>query len=67
MQWEYQTIFVQAEARLEEAFLQELRDWKEGIPLHTPEAHDPAPECLRRTGLGTDHMQPVGIGSKATF
>ncbi len=64
MQWEYQTIFVQAEARLEEAFLQELRDWKEGIPLHTPEAMIPRLNSYGEQGWELVHMQPVGIGSK---
>ena len=63
-QWEYQTIFVQAEARLEAAFLQELRDWKEGIPLYTPESMIPRLNSYGADGWELIHMQPVGVGSK---
>ena len=54
----------QAEARLEETFLQELRDWKEGIPLHTPEAMIPRLNSYGERGWELVQMQPVGIGSK---
>lgn len=65
MQWEYYTTFLQAEAKYEADFLEKLRDWKEGIPPHTPEALMPRMNALGELGWELVHMQPVGIGGKA--
>ena len=65
MLWEYQTVFLQAEARLEQDFLEKLRDWKEGIPAHTPEALIPRLNAYGEQGWELVHMQPVAVGSKA--
>jgi hypothetical protein len=64
MQWEYMTTFVQAEARLEEDFLRQMRDWKEGIPPFTPEALIPRLNAYGADGWELVHMQPVGVGNK---
>ena len=64
MQWEYMTTFLQADARLEEAFLLEMRDWKEGIPQHTPESLIPRLNALGEQGWEVVHMQPVRVGTK---
>lgn len=64
MQWEYLTTFLQAEARLEEDFLRQLRDWKEGIPQHTPEALIPRLNAYGADGWELVHMAPVGVGTK---
>jgi hypothetical protein len=65
MQWEYFTTFLQAEAKLEADFLEQLRDWKEGIPQFTPEAPIPRMNALGEQGWELVHMQPVGVGAKA--
>lgn len=64
MQWEYMTTFLQAEARLEEDFLAQMRDWKEGIPPHTPESLIPRLNAYGADGWELVHMQPVGVGTK---
>lgn len=63
--WEYYTTFLQAEARYETEFLEGLRDWKEGIPEHTPEALIPRLNALGELGWEIVQMQPVAIGNKA--
>ncbi|MEP7292965.1 MAG: hypothetical protein ABI835_14375 [Chloroflexota bacterium] len=65
MQWEYFTTFLQAEARLEAAFLEQLRDWKEGIPPYTPEAMIPRLNAFGEEGWELVHMEPVVVGGKA--
>lgn len=65
MAWEYYTTFLQAEARYETEFLESLRDWKEGIPPHTPEALIPRLNALGEMNWELLHMQPVSIGNKA--
>jgi len=64
MRWEYLTTFLQADARLEEAFLTEMRDWKGGIPPFTPEALMPRLNAYGEQGWEVISMQPVGVGSK---
>lgn len=65
MQWEYLTTFLQADARLEEAFLSQLRDWKEGIPPYAPEALMPRLNAYGAEGWELVHMQPVAVGNNA--
>ena len=65
MQWEYYTAFLQAEAQYELPFLEELRDWKEGIPQYTPEALMPKLNSFGEQGWELVHMQPVQVGSRA--
>ncbi len=65
MQWEYQTVFLQAEARLEQDFLEGLRDWKDGIPQYPPEALIPRLNALGADGWELIHIQPVVTGGKA--
>ncbi len=65
MQWEYLTTFLQADARLEEDFLTQLRDWKEGIPVYTPEALMPRLNAYGEQGWELVHAQPVAAGNKA--
>lgn|GEM_PF-3986173 len=50
MHWEYYTTFLQAEAKLEVDFLEQLRDWKDGIPQFTPEAMIPRMNALGEQG-----------------
>jgi hypothetical protein len=64
MLWEYQTVFLQAEARLEQDFLEKLRTWKEGIPEYTPEALIPRLNAYGEQGWELVHMQPVATGNK---
>jgi hypothetical protein len=61
-QWEYLTIFVQADAKREEDFLRERADWKAGIPKFTPEAMMPQLNALGEQGWELVHMQPVVVG-----
>jgi hypothetical protein len=61
-QWEYLTIFVQADAKREEDFLRERYDWKEGIPKFTPEAMIPQLNALGEQGWELVHMQPILVG-----
>jgi hypothetical protein len=63
--WEYLTIFVKADAKREEAFLRELRDWKDGMPIHTPEAMIPELNALGADGWELLHMQPVVVGKNS--
>lgn len=62
--WEYLTIFLQADARREADFVEQFRDWKEGIPQHTPEAMIPQLNALGEQGWELLHMQPVWPGDK---
>lgn len=62
--WEYLTLFVQADAKREEAFLEQFRDWKEAIPRHTPESMIPQLNSLGEQGWELVHMQPVWVGEK---
>ena len=64
MQWEYLTTFLQADARLEEDFLTQYRDWKDGIPVYTPEALMPRLNAYGEQGWELMQIEPVGIGSK---
>ena len=63
-QWEYYTTFLQAEAKNEAEFLEELRDWKEGIPQHTPEALIPRLNALGEQGWEMLQIMPVSSGAK---
>jgi hypothetical protein len=63
-QWEYLTVFVKADARREDVFLREMRDWKDGIPVYTPEALIPELNALGADGWELVHMQPVVVGDK---
>jgi hypothetical protein len=65
MQWEYFTTFLQAQANFEMDFLERLRDWKEGIPAHTPESLIPRLNAYGEEGWELIHMQPVAIGNKS--
>jgi hypothetical protein len=62
--WEYLTLFVQADAKREEAFVEQFRDWKSAIPPHTPEAMIPQLNALGEQGWELVHMQPTFIGDK---
>jgi hypothetical protein len=59
------TTFLEAEARFEETYLQQLRDWKEGIPAYTPEALVPRLNAYGEQGWELIHMQPTAVGGKA--
>lgn len=63
-QWEYLTLFVEADSKREEDFLLQHWDWKEGIPPYAPQAMMPQLDSLGAQGWELVHMQPVGIGSK---
>lgn len=63
--WEYQTLFVQAEAEREMLFLMESRSWKEGVPRNTPEAMIPQLNALGAEGWELVQMQPVVVGRNA--
>lgn len=65
MQWEYMTTFLEAEARYEEDFLRQLSDWKNGIPIYTPESLIPRLNAYGEQGWELIHMQPVGVGNNA--
>ena len=65
MQWEYYTTVIQADARLEESFLEQLRDWKEGIPQFAQEALMPRLNAYGEQGWELMHIEPVFVGSKA--
>lgn len=62
--WEYLTLFVQADAKREEALLEQFRDWKAGIPPHTPEAMIPQLNALGEQGWELVNMQPPFVGDK---
>ena len=64
MQWEYQTLFLSAEARMEEEFLTHLRDWKEGIQPYAPESLMPRLNGYGEQGWELIHIEPVAVGSK---
>jgi len=63
-QWEYLTLFVEADAKREEDFLREHWDWKEGIPPYAPQAMMPQLDSLGAQGWELVHMQPVSVGGK---
>lgn len=63
--WEYRTMFVQAEAEREMAFLTELYSFKEGVPRNTPEAMIPQLNALGAQGWELVHMEPVVAGRNA--
>jgi hypothetical protein len=65
MQWEYFTTFLQADARREEEFLMQLRDWKEGIAPYVPEALMPRLNAFGEQGWELVQMMPVGVGNNA--
>ncbi len=62
--WEYYSTFLRAEAQSETEFLEQLRDWKEGIPQHTPEALIPRLNALGDEGWEMLQILPVSMGSK---
>ena len=64
IQWEYYSTFLQAEAKNEAEFLENLRDWKEGIPQHTPEALIPRLNALGADGWEMLQILPVSVGAK---
>ena len=63
--WEYRTMFVQAEAEREMAYLMETRSWKEGVPRNTPEAMIPQLNGFGAQGWELVHMEPVFVGRNA--
>jgi hypothetical protein len=63
--WEYLTLYVEADAEREMAYLMESRSWKEGVPRNTPEAMIPQLNGLGQQGWELVHMQPVAIGRNA--
>lgn len=63
--WEYRTMFVQAEAEREMAYLLELYSFKEGIPRNTPEAMIPQLNAIGAQGWELVHMEPVVVGRNA--
>ena len=62
--WEYLTTFIEADARREEDFLRQMRDWKEGMPPYAVEAVMPRMNALGEQGWELVHMQPVQVGGK---
>lgn len=62
--WEYYTLFLKADARREEEFLQSIASWKDGIPLYTPESLIPGLNTLGAEGWELVHMEPVVVGNK---
>lgn len=64
-QWEYLTMFLEADARREEDYLTQLRDWKNGMPIYTPEALMPRLNSLGEQGWELVTMQPVYVGNNA--
>lgn len=64
MRWEYMTTTLKAEAQLEEAFLVQLKDWKEGIPMYTPEAMIPRLNAYGADGWELISFLPVRLGAK---
>lgn len=64
MQWEYLTIFLEADAEREADFLSQMRDWKSGIPNYAPEALIPRMNALGEQGWELVHMQPAQVGQK---
>lgn len=63
-QWEYLTQFLEADAVREADVLEQMRDWKNGIPAHAPEALVPRMNALGEQGWELVHMQPVRVGQK---
>lgn len=63
-QWEYLTVFLEADAVREADVLAEMRDWKSGIPEFAPEALMPRMNALGEQGWELVHMQPVRVGQK---
>ena len=63
--WEYRTLFLQAEAEREMAFLTELYSFKEGIARNTPEAMIPQLNAIGAQGWELIHMEPVVVGRNA--
>lgn len=64
-QWEYLSIFIEADAEREQEFLKHYSSWKEGIPKHTPEAMIPRLNTLGEQGWELIHMQPVAAGQNS--
>lgn len=60
--WEYRTLFLEANAKLEEDFLLSMRSWKDGIPRNAPESMIPQLDSLGAEGWELVHMQPVLVG-----
>ena len=63
--WEYLSLYLEADAEREMAYLMETRSWKEGVPRNTPEAMIPELNALGDQGWELVHMQPVAIGRNA--
>jgi hypothetical protein len=64
MRWEYMTTTLKAEAQNEEAFLVQLKDWKDGIPKYTPEAMIPRLNAYGHDGWELISLQPILLGTK---
>lgn len=62
--WEYYTLFLKADARREEEFLNNIASWKDGMPLYTPESLIPGLNTLGAEGWELVHMEPVFVGKK---
>lgn len=63
-QWEYMTVFLEADAVREADVLLQMRDWKNGIPAYAPEALIPRMNALGEQGWEVVHMEPVYVGQK---
>lgn len=64
-QWEYLSVFVEAESEPVLDYLQEIKTWKNGVPRNTPESMIPRLDAYGREGWELVHMQPVVVGRNA--
>lgn len=55
---------MEAEAKQEEDFLRQMRDWKNDIPAFAPEALIPRLDALGQQGWELVHMQPIISGGR---
>lgn len=65
LQWEYLTVFVEAESAPVMDYLLELKTWKNEVPRNTPESLMPRLDAYGRDGWELVHMQPVYTGKNA--
>jgi hypothetical protein len=64
-QWEYMTVFVDADAASVMDYLLEMKTWKNEVPRNTPESMMPRLDAYGRDGWELVHMQPVVVGRNA--
>lgn len=64
-QWEYLTLFLEADAVREEDFLVQYRDWKSNIPPFTVEALMPRLNALGAQGWELISLHPYFVGNRA--